>query len=435
MKKLFFALLLSVLVIACAATTVFADPVTITYSYWGTPDEAASVQAVADKFNAEHPDIKVEVMAIPNEEYVTKLNTMAAAGELPDCGIMSESGVLDFAEKGLLADISGMHEGKESMPLDSITFKKDGAPVAYSGANEILLLYYNKDMFDAAGLEYPSASEPMAWDEFVALAKKLTIDANGKTAEEEGFDANNIVQYGCVVDNWTWQLEVWALSNGGRWISEDGKEVVINSPETIESIQKVADLTLVEHVMPYNAGLEDNGIQRSIVAGNVAMATGGAWNVGTSLPGVPFKYGVARLPYMKESVTICTGGPQVVFSQSKHLDEAMEFISWYMQEENSWNLIETGIWMPILEEWYTNPEKTAQWIENPNFPPAEEYKPAVVDFAMEKAISANWYYAPHMTEFDEYLRSILGPVWDGSETAEEAINNGYDYLCTILAGE
>ena len=435
MKKLLFALLLSVLVIACAATTVFADPVTITYSYWGTPDEAASVQAVADKFNAEHPDIKVEVMAIPNEEYVTKLNTMAAAGELPDCGIMSESGVLDFAEKGLLADISGMYEGKESMPLDSITFEKDGAPVADSGANEILLLYYNKDMFDAAGLEYPSASEPMAWDEFVALAKKLTIDANGKTAEEEGFDANNIVQYGYVVDNWTWQPEVWALSNGGRWISEDGKEVVIKSPETIESIQKVADLTLVEHVMPYNAGLEDNGIQRSIVAGNVAMATGGAWNVGTSLPGVPFKYGVARLPYMKESVTICTGGPQVVFSQSKHLAEAMEFISWYMQEENSWNLIETGIWMPILEEWYTNPEKTAQWIENPNFPPAEEYKPAVVDFAMEKAISANWYYAPHMTEFDEYLRSILGPVWDGSETAEEAINNGYDYLCTILAGE
>ena len=190
MKKLLFALLLSVLVIACAATPVFADPVTITYSYWGTPDEAASVQAVADKFNAEHPDIKVEVMAIPNEEYVTKLNTMAAAGELPDCGIMSESGVLDFAEKGLLADISGMYEGKESMPLDSITFEKDGAPVADSGANEILLLYYNKDMFDAAGLEYPSASEPMAWDEFVALAKKLTIDANGKTAEEEGVDAN-----------------------------------------------------------------------------------------------------------------------------------------------------------------------------------------------------------------------------------------------------
>ena len=121
------------------------DVVTITYSYWGTPDEAASVQAVADKFHEEYPNIKVEVMAIPNEEYVTKLNTMATAGELPDCGIMNESGVLDFASDGLLYDISSMYEGADSMPLDSITFKSEGKPVAYSAANEVLSLYYNKD--------------------------------------------------------------------------------------------------------------------------------------------------------------------------------------------------------------------------------------------------------------------------------------------------
>lgn len=113
------------------------EPVTITYSYWGTPDEAASVQAVADKFHEEYPNIKVEVMAIPNEEYTTKLNTLAAAGQLPDCGIMNENGVLDFASKGLLADISSMYEGADAMPLDSITFKSEGKPVAYSAANEI----------------------------------------------------------------------------------------------------------------------------------------------------------------------------------------------------------------------------------------------------------------------------------------------------------
>ena len=84
------------------------------------------MQAVADKFHEEYPNIKVEVMAIPNEEYVTKLNTMATAGELPDCGIMNESGVLDFASDGLLYDISAMYEGADSMPLDSITFKSEG---------------------------------------------------------------------------------------------------------------------------------------------------------------------------------------------------------------------------------------------------------------------------------------------------------------------
>ena len=195
------------------------DVVTITYSYWGTPDEAASVQAVADKFHEEYPNIKVEVMAIPNEEYVTKLNTMATAGELPDCGIMNESGVLDFASDGLLYDISAMYEGADSMPLDSITFKSEGKPVAYSAANEVLSLYYNKDMFDAAGLDYPSATEAMTWDEFVTLAKTLTLDANGNNALSPDFDKENIKQYGCVVDNWTWQLEVWALSNGGRgWL-------------------------------------------------------------------------------------------------------------------------------------------------------------------------------------------------------------------------
>lgn len=440
MRKITSLLLALMLVFAIAVPAYAAEePVTITYSYWGTPDEAASVQAVADKFHEEYPNIIVEVMAIPNEEYTTKLNTLATAGQLPDCGIMNENGVLDFASKGLLADISDMYAGADAMPLESITFKSEGKPVAYSAANEILFMYYNKDMFDAAGLEYPSATEAMTWDEFIETAKLLTLDKNGKNAADPEFDPENIVQYGCVVDNWTWQLEVWALSNGGRWFSEDGKECTINDPAVIEAFQKVADLTLVEHVMPYNAGLEDNGIQRSIATGNVAMATGGAWNVGTCLNSaredIGLNYGVARLPKMVEEVTICTGGPQVVFSQTKHPAEAMEFIKWYTKEENSWDsLIATGIWMPILEKYYTEPELTAKWIENPNFPDAEEYKAAVVDYAMECAESTCWYYVPHTNDFINLLRSVLGPVWTGEQTAEQAITENFDALNDIFHG-
>ena len=416
------------------------DVVTITYSYWGTPDEAASVQAVADKFHEEYPNIQVEVMAIPNEEYVTKLNTLATANSLPDCGIMSESGVLDFASDGLLYDISDMYAGSDSVPLDSITFKEGGTvPVAYSAANEVLSLYYNKDMFDAAGLEYPSATEAMSWDEFVKVAKTLTLDANGKNALDPAFDKDNIVQYGCVVDNWTWQLEVWALSNGGRWFAADGSACTINDPKVIESIQKVADLTLVENCMPYNAGLEDNGMQRSLLTGTVAMATGGAWNVGTCLNTAReegLNYGVARLPKMEKEVTICTGGPQVVFAQTQHPEEAMTFIKWYMQEENSWDsLIATGIWMPILEKYYTDSALTDKWINNPNFPDHDEYKGAVVDYAHECAESTCWYYIPHTTEFIELLRTALGPVWTGEETAEQAITENYDALNAVFQGE
>ena len=444
MKK-FFALLMTLTMVftlvACGQQEkpnndkTGGDVVQITYSYWGTPDEAASVQKVADKFNADHPNIRVTVMAIPNEEYVTKLNTLATANELPDCGIMNESGVLDFASKGLLADISDMYAGADAMPLDSITFKADGQPVAYSAANEILVLYYNKKLFDTAGLDYPSPTQPMSWDKFVETAKLLTIDKNGKNATESGFDSQNIVQYGCTVDNWTWQLEVWALSNGGRWFSEDGSKCTINSPEVAESIQKVADLMNVHHVMPYRAGLTDDGVQSTICAGNVAMSTGGAWNIGTCLCNVDFEYGIARLPMMKNEVTICTGGPQVVFSQSKHQTEAMEFIKWYTKEENSWdNLIATGIWMPILKSYYTDEKLRNSWIDNPNFPEHDECVGALVNYAMDSAKSTCWYYVPHTTEFIELLRSVLGNVWSGDATAVDTLSKNYDALNAVFMG-
>ena len=191
--------------------------------------------------------------------------------------------------------------------------------------------------------------------------------------------------------------------------------------------------------MPYNAGLEDNGMQRSLLTGTVAMATAGAWNVGTCLNTAReegLNYGVARLPKMEREVTICTGGPQVVFSQTKHPEEAMTFIKWYMQEENSWDsLIATGIWMPILEKYYTDEELTNKWIDNPNFPDHDEYKGAVVDYAMECAESTCWYYIPHTTEFIELLRTVLGPVWTGEQTAEQAITENYDALNAVFQGE
>ena len=82
MRKLMFLLLAALMIVGLmAGTAAAADPVTITYSFWGTPDEAASVQAVADRFHEEYPEIIVEVMAIPNGEYTTKLNTLAAAGQ------------------------------------------------------------------------------------------------------------------------------------------------------------------------------------------------------------------------------------------------------------------------------------------------------------------------------------------------------------------
>jgi multiple sugar transport system substrate-binding protein len=402
--------------------------VPITYSFWGTPDEAREVQKVADTFNGQQNRIQVTVVNIPHDTYEATLNTRATAGQLPDCGIMSEAATLQFATNGLLADISGMYGSGESKPLDSLAFKgPDGKTVAYSVANEILLLYYNKDMFDKAGVPYPPASADRAWtwDEFVAAAKKLTLDVNGRTPNDAGFNRNQIRQYGAMVETLTWQLEVWALSNGSGFYSPDGKQVIIDQDAAIEAIQKVADLHTKDFVAPLSPGLSDDGIQRSIIAGTVAMATGGQWNVGTCLATARDKeglnYGVAVLPYMKQKVTINTGGPNVVFSQSKNPREAMDFLKWYAQEENSWFLIESGIWMPVLEKWYTDDSLTRRWAGNPNFPPYDQYKSAVVDYGMRYAKPTSWYYTNNTIDFNNLLQSILGEVWTGGKTVREVI--------------
>jgi multiple sugar transport system substrate-binding protein len=426
-------------VLLLAGTFAFArgapDPSTsggrvqITYSFWGTPDEARDVQKVADKYNSSQTRTQVTVVQIPHDTYEATLNTRAVANQLPDCGIMSEAATLQYATNGMLADISGMYGAGESKPLDSLAFKgPDGKVVAYSTANEILLLYYNKDLFDKAGVAYPPASADRAWtwDEFVATAKKLTFDANGRTPNDAGFNRNQIRQYGAMVETLTWQLEVWALSNGGGFYTPDGKQVIIDQAAAIEAIQKVADLHLKDNVAPLSPGLTDDGIQRSIIAGTVAMATGGQWNVGTCLATARdqegLNYGVAVLPYMKQKVTINTGGPNVVFAQSKNQREAMDFLKWYAQEENSWGLIESGIWMPVLEKWYTDEALTRRWVGNPNFPPYAEYKGAVVDFAMRYGKPTSWYYVNNTIDFNNLLQSALGEVWTGARTAQQAIS-------------
>lgn len=417
-----------------------SEKVQITYAFWGGEDEAASTQKTLNIFNASQDRIEVTAMPIPWETYMEKLNTMATGGNLPDCALMSEAGVLQWAEQGMLNDISDMYGPDDPLPMESCTYTYNGVPVAYATANNSLVMFYNKDMFDAAGIDCPptSADEAWTWDEFVEVAKQLTLDANGNNAASPDFDPDSIVQYGCMVENLTWQLEVWCRSNGSGFYSTDGTSVTINEEAAVEAIQAIADLYLVHHVAPLSTGLTDDGVQRSLIAETCAMTTNGAWNIGTCLEAAReegLNYGIAVLPYMKEKVAISTGGPNVVFNQTEHPEEAMEFIKWYSSEKNSWDgLIAKGVWMPTSETYYTDEEMTKKWLENPSCPAYEESKPVLCDYVRDYAVPTSWFYVNNTTDFNALLGSILGDVWTGKTTASDAINANYDALVAAYEG-
>ena len=420
---------------ACDTSGGNDGPVTITYAMWGDAAEVANVQSVIDVFHSEQDRIRVEIINIDRGEYVAALNTMAIAGNLPDSGIVVESMVIPWAEAGILADVSNMFDGFPEAPLPKLGFNWEGNTVAYSVANELLLIFYNRDMFNAAGVAYPPASAATAWtwDQFVDVAMTLTLDGNGNNAHSPNFNPANIVQYGASFDAAIWMLEVWALSNGGGWFAPgQPNNLIIDQPAAIEAIQKIADMHLVHNAAPQFGTNTATTIESQLLT-NTAMQVNGQWSIGVWLGPAQFSdglnYGVGVLPTMRRNVTIATGGANVAFNTSDHLEEALEWLAWYAQVENALEgMIQTGIWMPIFPIWYHDEAYMRTWADNPNFPPFEEYRSAVIEYALTNAEPTAWYWVSNMELFTDVLSTALAPVWSGDATAAEAIAGAMDAL-------
>ncbi len=417
-----------IITLIALSATAFAAKTEITYMAWynTTESEAADIQKTLDKFNASHDGIHVTLIAVSRADYEAKLNTMAAAKQLPDTCMMAEPMTIRYAAAGLLADVGDMYQPDER-PLKSLAFTYKGKVVGYSCANEVLVLYYNKKLFDVAKLPYPPASAAKAWTwkQFVDVAKKLTKDKNGKTPNDPGFDPKNIVTYGADFNRLSWMWPVLAISNGGGVMSPDGQKLLLGTPPTMQALQAIADLYLKDKVAP-SIGDKNNmpSLDVTLLTGKVAMATSGQWEIGVSLKNSlkdGLQYGVGVLPKMKQAVTYNTGGPFVVFNSSKNLAAAKTFVRWISDEDNGWDLITGGIWMPVSAKWYANDEAIRKWADNSVHPPYAQYKTAVVEYAMNNAVQVPWYFFPSYDKLNDLIDSGMDQVWNGKQTARQYI--------------
>ena len=212
---------------ACQPVPPAATPATqLTFTYWGSEMEKAAIEEMVAAFEARNPDVDVRAVQIPYEEYLARITAMVRQGQSPDVGYFPGLQAPLWAQEGKLLDLTDLVKTDplfaSALP-ETRYYYGDGRIAGLNSAVEATLLFYNKDLFDRAGLPYPPSDPAKAWswEQFVETARKITVDVNGKHPGETGFDPATIVTYGAAFDKtfegWTWYpfiLQQWGRGGG-----------------------------------------------------------------------------------------------------------------------------------------------------------------------------------------------------------------------------
>jgi multiple sugar transport system substrate-binding protein len=304
-----------------------AEPVKLTLSFWGSDLDSQVYQQRVDLFTAKNPNVSVELIYIPSD-YSQKVQTMIAGGTAPDILQLAED-IHSYSSKGQIISLND-YIAKDKIDLKARYGETGGLTTAYSAAGNLyampdrggaLILYYNKDMFDAAGLSYPT--KDWTWTEFQNAAEKLTKR-----------DGDKVTQYGFAAGGWwPWWMS-FIYMNGGAVLDANGKPVV-NSPEAVEAIQFYNDLVYKYKVAPSPedyANLGTNSPDPLFAQGKVAMSMTGFWGIG-GLKDATFKWDIAPLFKNKVRATVIFGSGLAVSKDCKNPDAAWKLIEFLTSAE------------------------------------------------------------------------------------------------------
>ena len=282
-------------------------------------------------------------------------------------------------------------------------------------------IFYNKEMFEAAGVEAPqSLEENWTWDEFVEVARKLTLDSEGRNAADPGFDPENIVQYAMKWDLGQVTLDSIAKNNGASYIAEDGTSGW-TSPEMVEVVQNVADLINVHHVMPSKTG-GDNlpSAEIALQSGVYAMTMSGQWILNNFAQMDGLEIGIAPVPSMgKEDRMVLGSSELAIFEDSDKKEEAWLLAKYLTDPANAPDVYAGGLWMPIRRDWYEDEELIAQWVDNEAHP--DEYREFMLEPVRDNGEYLSELYVKNFNRMWDVLNPALENLWNGRETSAETV--------------
>jgi multiple sugar transport system substrate-binding protein len=307
-----------------------APPITIRVGTGDSGEGLKPHQEIIALFEAENPDIKVQLEPVAGD-YYPRLLTQAAAGDAPDIIMVGDDAVPEFVGKGVFLPLEDFL--KSAYPLDtSIYLPGVLEPGQWEGKQWLLPkdfsplgVYYNKKIFDQYGVDYPK--DGWTQDDLLKTAQELTKDTDG--------DGKTDLWGIQLTANWTTGFEYYVAAAGGRLISEDGTKFVgyMDSPETIAAVQWFADMYNKYKVAPPPADLTGwAGANPEFENGKAAMRLFGRWPQSGLKTNPNVDLGLVGVPAGKVRANVLFWGGFGIYSKTKNPEAAWRFLRFYAGE-------------------------------------------------------------------------------------------------------
>ncbi len=388
------------------------EPVEITYyTFSAAPDHLEDLDQMIQLFQAEYPNIKVKVETAPFNDYFIKLQTLIAGGTAPDVFELNYENFVTYAEKGLLLDLSPAMNIDSSLdptiyyPRAMQAFSFNGMQLGLPATFSTVVMYYNKDLFDKAGVAYPSAD--WTWADAVEAGKKLNDPANGVWGLYSG------VQF--------WEFYKKAAQNNCKFFNEDKTEVLINSPECVQALETMANMVKTDKVVPSAAemgGLSDGDL---FTQGKLAMDVTGIWMF-SAYKDAPFQWDITVEPGMATHASHFFANAASVFAATRHPQEAYQWIKFFTSNPEMARIrVASGWELPALN----NPDYFTDYLSQT--PPAN--RQAVFD-SLEFAVVPP--VIGRQSEMQDGVNSLLEQVMLDQLTPQEALDQAKALIESLL---
>jgi len=381
----------------------------IVFAYPGEETELVMRPVIVQRFMQQHPNIVVEEQPIPGD-YIATLLAQIAAGEPPDVFVAGDVVVAPFIKDGVAADLTPFFESdadlKDTDFYPSVIDYFRGADdhvYMMPDTVDVQRIYYNKALFEAAGMALPA--EGWTTDDFKQAAAALTSG--------EGADKT----YGFYADTWwaVWLPYVWM--NGGDILSADGTQCTLTEPAAVEALDWYGNF-IHQGYSPSPQELEGLGMGGwdLFITGRVAMYQTGGWDIPANEEEAKFEWGMAPLPKGKSEATFLHLTNYVMSAKSENKEAAWEFLK-FLASPETFNL-EAGTYgwgfppdPSITDEFVAKPTENATPLD-------------ILNVQIGQASAANGKLPTKILNWEEFTDDGvdvgLDRFWSGEISAQEA---------------